>query len=967
MNAAKQEMFETVRSVVAGRLRDEAQIRELAHRISEESTTLRRRLDRAVGYARAGLRLEACAEAEAEPSVFELAAAFDSDVMRQWRILCSKNKLPLQDEISSDAIAEIEEAIALTAPLRSRLAHMRRLVLSDASAWQRLEILRELVARDSDNPAWLEDRAALEPVTANELGDRFEDALEKGALDDAELSVTRLEDGNWHWLGAAKVAAQLRARLDRALATRTALQARAVIALLDEEWAAENESGAQAALESWRDLEQRMLSYGSEMPGDLLARVDEAEAWLSARQADAAAHRENIDRVAALERLVHDDAVTLPGLRKTLRSAEQTVAGVPDDLRASAERKIDSFERAARMKRLVLIAAVVLVLIAGSVVTVYVLRQSEALQRIDDIAAAINSNVDAGRLVEADQQLAEAEKEPAVAGSPTIAAARSKLTAARAAIAEKRQKFKSLMAGAGVADSESAKPDLVEEAKQYVQGEEEKEMVDSWIRSHGNATDTRLTDRMREGIARAKAVKQEIEAAQPTGDASWDGIFSAWESALTDVRNQYGEFDEVTQEVGAGRISLGAQRAKTDVARVEAGRIGKLGELGAAATSPQKLADALAAYITEHDDSAEAKDFKAAKLALPTWEAVTAWSAVQPRPTVSLADRPQKERDAVATAIGAFVQAHQSSPYGSACEALTPLLAGAPGWRVYLTEKLENMEEFTYWMVEEKDGKRWYCNADPRLISPQLQNGVAFKSLLVYQGKAKANKTAFERFAQLQLKTEGPSPQTVFSSQLADLIADDEKSANDIDGAFDAISALRDNETVDGALVALLMQGLLDSMAPHMPEVVRPQIEAAVKRLAKEKLDTIDWINPRDDDARKRSRAAREAMREAAQPKRWREAYMSAMESACAPLAVVYEPAGVFVKSDGKDVFLPNKTTDIPANTTLWIAEPPIGINPGMMIKLGTVTQGGLVEFDSASTTVTPGNMVFTIKRGGKP
>jgi hypothetical protein len=31
------------------------------------------------------------------------------------------------------------------------------------------------------------------------------------------------------------------------------------------------------------------------------------------------------------------------------------------------------------------------------------------------------------------------------------------------------------------------------------------------------------------------------------------------------------------------------------------------------------------------------------------------------------------------------------------------------------------------------------------------------------------------------------------------------------------------------------------------------------------------------------------------------------------------------------------------------------------------VKQGGLVEFDSASTTVTPGNMVFTIKPGGKP
>jgi hypothetical protein len=965
MNAAKQEMFETVRSVVAGRLRDEAQIRELAHRISEESTTLRRRMDRAVGYARAGLRLEACAEAEAEPSVFELAAAFDSEVMRQWRTLCSKNKLPLQDEISSDAIVEIEEAIMLTAPLRSRLARMRRLVLSDASAWERLEILRELVARDSDNPAWLEDRAALEPVTANELGDRFEDALENGALDDAEVSVTRLEDGNWHWSGAAKVAAQLRARLDRALATRTALEARAVIALLDEEWAAENESGAQVALESWRDLEQRMLSYGSEMPGDLLARVDEAEAWLSARQADAAAHRENIDRVAALERLVHDDAVTLPGLRKTLRSAEQTIAGVPDDLRASAERKIDSFERTARMKRLALIAAVVLVLVAGSAVTVYVLRQSEALKRIDDIAAAITSNVDAGRLAEADQQLAEAEKEPAVAGSPTIATARSKLTAARAAIAEKRQNFTSLMAEAGAADSESAKPDRVEEAKQFVQGEEDQATVASWIRSHRNATDTRRTDRMREGIARAKAKKQEIETAQPTGDASWDGTFTAWESALADVQRQYGEFDEVTQEVLAGRSVLRVQRSKTDAARVETGRVGKLSGLGAAATSPQKLVDALKSYVIDHDKSAEAADFQAAMVAVPTWEAVTAWSLVQQRPTVLLADRPQADRDAVAAALDTYVQAYPSSPYGAASETLIPLLAGAPDWRVYLTEKLESVEELTYWMIERKDGSRWYCKSDPRSSPLQPQDGVAFKSVMVYQGKSK--KTAFERFEQLQLKTEGPSPQMVFGKQLAELIGDDEKSVNDIDGAFDAVSALRENETMDGALAALLMQGLLEKMAPQMPVVVRPQIEAAVKRLAREKLETIDWINPRDTDARARSRAVRVAMREVVQPELWRKAYMSAMASACAPLAVVYEPAGVFVKSDGNDVFLPNTSTVTPANTTLWIAEPPIGSNPGMMIKLGTVKQGGLVEFESASATVTPGNMVFTIKRGSKP
>ena len=373
----------------------------------------------------------------------------------------------------------------------------------------------------------------------------------------------------------------------------------------------------------------------------------------------------------------------------------------------------------------------------------------------------------------------------------------------------------------------------------------------------------------------------------------------------------------------------------------------------------------MTAYIKEHDASAEANDFKAALVALPTWEAVTAWSAVQPRPTVLLADRPQKERDAVAAAIDEYVQAHPSSPYGSACEALAPLLVAAPDWRVWLEDKLGTMEELTYWMIERKDGSRWYCKGDPRLAQLQRQDGVAVKNAMVYQGKGK--KTTFEKFEQLQLKTEGPSPQMVFSKQLADLIADDEKSVNDVDGALDAISALRENETVDGALVAVLMQGLLESMAPQMPAVVRPQIEAAVKRIAKEKPDTIDWINPRDLDARARSRAARAAMREAVQPELWRKAYVSAMASACAPLAVVYEPAGVFVKSDGKDVFLSNKVAGAPANTTLWIAEPPTGGKPGVMIKLGTVKQGGAVEFDSAATTVTPGNMVFTIKPGGKP
>jgi hypothetical protein len=38
---------------------------------------------------------------------------------------------------------------------------MRRLVLADAPAWQRLEVLRRLVRLDPENPAWRQDRDEL--------------------------------------------------------------------------------------------------------------------------------------------------------------------------------------------------------------------------------------------------------------------------------------------------------------------------------------------------------------------------------------------------------------------------------------------------------------------------------------------------------------------------------------------------------------------------------------------------------------------------------------------------------------------------------------------------------------------------------------------------------------------------------------------------------------------------------------
>jgi hypothetical protein len=969
MNAAKQELFESVRAVVAGRLRDEAQVREIAYRVSEESTALRRRMERAVGYARAGLRLEACAEAEAEPTVFELAAAFDTDVMRQWRALCAKNRLPVQDEINVEALTEIEEAITLTAPLRRRLANMRRLVLSDASAWHRLEALRELISRDPGNPAWQEDRAALEPVTADELGDRFEASLRDGKLEDAELCVARLEQGNWHWGGAAKVGAQLRATLDRALSERTAAEAREVVAQLDAEWSAESEDGARAAMQRWRDLEQRMLSYGGDMPADLLSRVDEVEAWLAAREADTNAIQENRDRVSELERLLQDESSTLSQLKSALRAAEQTFEGVPEDVRANADRRINAFERAARLKRVALVAVVVLLLAGAAVAAVMLARASERSTRIENMARAVVSNIEAGRLDDAERQLKDSARDIELSGSPQIAEAKKRLAAAREAIESKARRFRELMGEAGDAASPSAKPDKVEEAKELVQTDDEQVEVAQWLKSHSSFKDATRTKRMQDGLALASATVRAIADAVPNGDASWDGQYTAWESALSDVQRQYGEFAEVRERVDAGKRAVETQRAKTEAARVEGARLGKLAVLGAAATSPATLAAALETYCKDHPESPECGDFGRAIAARPSWDSVVAWGEVKLPSAGELAKMPQEGRDKALLAIMDYADAHPSSPYGAALEELKKLLGPGPAWRQWLKTKLSDTRSFKYWMIETKDGVRNYSQSDPRLAPLNSEGGVNVRTVKVIQDKGL--KERLLPTPQLQIKSEGPSPQMEFAKAQGDRLDSEDKEVNDVYAAFDAIEALRKDDSMDGALAASLMRGLLEKLAADeeikMPEAVRVQCAQGVKRIAREKPDDIDWLNPADRQARERSKAARAAMREAAQPDLWRKQYVAALETAQAPLARLYEPFGILVKPDGKAAILTPGQGATASGTVFWIAEPPVGEKLGVMVKLGVAKAGGGVEFEPALNTVPAGTLVFTVKPGAKP
>ncbi|MFM8873354.1 MAG: hypothetical protein ACKOJI_08400, partial [Phycisphaerales bacterium] len=274
-----------------------------------------------------------------------------------------------------------------------------------------------------------------------------------------------------------------------------------------------------------------------------------------------------------------------------------------------------------------------------------------------------------------------------------------------------------------------------------------------------------------------------------------------------------------------------------------------------------------------------------------------------------------------------------------------------------------SLEPLGYWMIELKDGTRRYCRKNPKLDPWQQRPGAATKSVMVLQGKS--GKESFEEFQQSLVKFEGESPQMTLAKQLREALSDEERSVNDLDAAFDVLAAIRAADGLDGALAASLARGLVESLVPQAPAPLRTPLEAAAKRLARDKPDDIDWINPRDTEARERSKAALAAMREVVQPDRWRKAYESALAAACAPFARRYVPAGALAKPGGEPRFLPVADNPPPAGTELVAVEPGVGEAPARILPIGTVRAGG-ADFLPAAASFPAGTMLFVV-RGGAP
>ena len=940
-----QDAFEDLRAVLSGSVRDPSRVASIAARIADESSALARRISRAVEYARRGLRLEACAEAEAEPTVHSVAARFLAPEMRRWSEFCAHHHLPAPQPVNQALIDEIDEAIALTAPMLGRLARLRLLVLSDAPAWTRLEVLRELIRQDPENAAWCEDRDELELVAAAELNALIDQDLLVGNLHRAQAGLARLEDGKWHHPVAGRLAAQCRRRLEAAHAQRATVDAASVVQRIESEWGAADERGVRSALAEWDALAAHVERCGGAMPVDLSERVAAAAAWLSEREWHAKERAESAERNASLRRSVEDPGADADAVRAALRAAEEGAEGAQQELREAAESRIAEFERRRSVRRFAQVAAITLAAAGLVWLSMRLAAESEAGKAAADRAARVGDLIERRDFAEAERLLNLAQDDPALADDAALRDVSARLSIAKKAAEQLATRFRQAMTDAGEARGDSAKPSYVDEAERIAKEASDAGMaaeVDEWRREHRRWSEGREAERLKALADRARALGETIDRSSAPSKGKSSVQLSGWKEQLAAIRLEAGRNALLAERIGLVEESLKAyERALAgDIERERQER--SFDGIRGSAADLGRLEEALRRHVAEFPHDARSVDLAEAARWIDLARSAVDWRGL---PAAVQTGMPPVDAALVLDAARVAASAQPPGPFARACEALVRALGTSCDWRSPVRDVLRAPRFERFAVTVEIEGKPRIVRTweDPTTLKPRAQKGgrkqvITVSPALDPRPGDPAGKPSRPVDTPIEVpadSTMGPSPEKALAAALKPLVVPGDGGIAEL---RDAMSALRTvlsapKSGVPPAVASDLVVAILEPLAAGGPEPIRSRAAAALRDIGSAPAD------PRDAERHRWQR-----VEASVRPDQWTAELDVSLSDICRPLGQVFVPVAVLVRGEGS-VVAATPPESPAAGLELWVAD--AGSDSptrGTMVRLGRSRADGMID-----------------------
>jgi len=897
------------------------------------------RLRRCSELLKQGLRSEAVHEAQEAPNLLEAVAALDFADRETLERACKRRGFVAPPPLLLAAASELNEAYGALEPIEELLRKHRLLALGRAPLVRRLRVLRELARVDAGNPIWAEDCSAFERRRRADIGQEAQHAAAAGDGASLDALVKELSVGPWQERpNAAEIAG-----VQKLCETARAAQARRrATQLADELNRAFSEFDADTARRLRPEWAEAAQTAGIAAGDPLTEAVQPALDWLTEQDRERRRAAEFARDLAALEAAL-DEQAPLEDLERLGHAVARYERLLPTVLERRYKSRLAELRDSRRRRSRLLLVSVVGVLALATASGGYAIYRGNRQSTLAAHQQSLQSLLDDDKLDEAGQYLGRLrESAPWTLDESAVQQLAVRHEGAVQAEQVRRTNFARASAAAEqalAANELDAAAARAAEARKLARGPAEKQQAERLTAAvigqetaRQRTVDERCLAEFSPLAAKVKALEAEAKK-----QAALEALLGKIRQLQADLDATLGSHTQASQVVREQftplRLRLGALEKD---ARQQQAADNALNGLVYAVGNTADYRRALEEFCDRHPDSPQVVSFRRVLEESEHWGKIGEWNALAEDWNAQLGKAwTEGERIAWSTKAQEWSDRAASFPVAAGLaprlSGLAPAVAsddGAPPQAKL--ETLFNHRIFqSLWMVETKDGKRYYLRDAPRKQDAHWN----FKYVLDLELLEEKGAIV----AAADVLTQQPAPHCALAQQALNQLA--QLGPQRWDETFAQIlSETSTAERIDPVLRLIVLKDVLE-VARGGSVWLRDATETEARLLEANTVNTsANWIHPLDRDARDARLGAEKLLAQLAElPKHVQQAAARRQEVMERGLPT-FTPLGWLRRSRGKPTCVCPAGRDIGAGTLYIVKAGPTGVS---LQEIGTTEAGG--------------------------
>jgi len=599
----------------------------LAVEYSAAVTKINERLNECIGLIRKGLRSEALQRVRMSPNLLDAAAELEFPELAEWIEILQFYGIDVPDNLDTDAVAQVNEALLEEQPLEELLRQHRRLAIAKAPLGWRLRVLRQIAELDSMNTVWLEDIQAWETIRVTQLASDFQ-KISSRSDSDKELHSLKEELAFPKWIvkPPADLLDKVNKLANQRVYSKQLSELKTLADSLHNSFAAGDEQSALELANQWKAGLGKMKMPP---PGELLEEVAPALEWVQDRIQERAQEKKYEGLKDKLEALLLKASSTEFELNSAYRDLIGLQLGIEPLLEQRYKTRVREMQQQVKRKQtLALTGIVATALLLGAGVGFWLWSRNYRAA-VDASVARLQQLIDQGDLAQAETvHKSLLEQSPSVAKASEIISLKTNLDSKLAA-----EQKRSDQAARAITDADAETPDALSvesigAAEKLAKTDDEKAKIKA-IRTRFEDYQRKLSDDELQLLrVDLKVLEDRLEGLKKTPvaaveDAALDGI-------IFDIKALADKYPKARLQ-GNSLIDLANQRAtslrdsfrkqKREMERKQEGLVGIRG-----ATSLKDYETQLKKFKDALPEDVYAVEFQEALKESSLWDSVDRWN-----------------------------------------------------------------------------------------------------------------------------------------------------------------------------------------------------------------------------------------------------------------------------------------------------------------------------------------------------